>query len=1048
MKVRLQSREVITAEVENRKIRSLYKWVCRVTGLNACWIEGIDEDNHPVWGIIKRISGNRFLVRSRRLAAASMLGVSLCVLSPSANAQSTVEASTFRGQNGFTLTGSAYADNLGGSIAIGDINGDGFEDLIAGAAGAGGPANTNNSPGQIAVVFGTSSGFNSSITLSSLDGANGFALYGTSNGAQSGEAVASSDINGDGYDDIIIGDHRNIVHVVFGKSSAFSSLVQLSSIADGTNGFALVGETNSNTGRSLATGNINGDTAVDILIGAPRTSPNGVDEAGQTYVVFGKATFPDTLRLSSLEGNNSGFVILGNEYKGAVGSDLASGNINGDGFEDVLIGAPNRYGDSYIWYGDVYVVFGQSDTFADSLNVSNLDGSNGFRFKGTAAQNYFGNSVGSGDVNGDGYDDLFVNTNGYGRDYTSTFNPTYYGENYVLFGKSSGFSPVVDDSSLDGTNGFFFDGINDGDRMGEGFASVDLNGDGMDELITGSSYAYSSVGVVYVIFGFDDTSVSEFQLSSLDGDNGFIIEGSERIGSSFATGDLDGDGFDEIISGNNNAHATRVLVPSSIGREGVAEVFFNTINQTISGGENYRLLSAPTNGRIFDELLGTLWTQGFTGSDDPNGNDTVWIWDSDTQAWTSLSNQSTDSLAAGHGFLSYIFSDDNFNAAGDAGFPKRVSVSQFAGDGAFNSGTINPVLNLGDGDFFLAGNPFGFTIDWDSSAVSKTGLSNSIYMYDAASSVWRTWNGTTGDANEGEIAPFQGFFIEGMGGSGSLSMGEGAISDSAGVFLKQIPSTPKILTLTAEASGLISTAWISFQQGGQLSRDAFDALSLQPLSSPYLRLATIANNQDELQINALPVNQAEEIIIPFSMSGILEAETTTLSFEGLEDFEGWSITIKDLETDTVYPVNQEQELELEIQRVNGKTMDASSIVPNPVTAKSKSDGYRFQIVFIPNTQINNETEDVLPDALELQQNYPNPFNPVTTINYMVPRQSRVRLEVFDLMGRKVATLVNSEQQQPGRYVVRFDASQLASGTYIYRLTAGSTSFTKKLTLIK
>ncbi len=1039
---------VIVMGSHNRSVRSLYKWLAKVTGVDACWIENIDEHKFPVWGIIKRITGNRFLVQSRRLAAASILGASLCLLSPSANAQSTVEASTFRGQNGFTLTGSSYADNLGGSIAIGDINGDGFEDLVVGAAGAGGPANTNNSPGQIAVLFGTSSGFNSSITLTSLDGVNGFALYGTSNGAQNGTAVASDDINGDGFDDIIIGGQRNTVHVVFGKSSAFSSLIQISDIADGTNGFVLVGENGSNTGRSLATGNITGDTAADMLIGAPRTSPNGVDEAGQTYVVFGNATFPDTLQLSSLEANNSGFVILGNEYKGAAGSSLASGNINGDGFEDVLIGAPNRYGDSYIWYGDVYVVFGQSDTFADSLNVSNLDGSNGFRFRGTAAQNYFGNSIGSGDVNGDGYDDLFVNTNGYGRDYTSTFNPTYYGENYVLFGKSDAFSPVVDDSSLDGTNGFFFDGINDGDRTGEGFASVDLNGDGMDELITGSSYAYSRVGTVYVIFGFDDTSVSEFQLSSLDGDNGFIIKGSERIGGSFAAGDLDGDGFYEIISGNNDAHATGVIIPSSIGREGVAEVFFNTINQTISGGENYRLLSAPTHGKIFDELLGTLWTQGSTGSDNPDGNDTAWMWDSNTQAWTALSNQSTDSLAAGHGFLSYIFSDDNFGGAGDSGFPKRVSVSQFAGNGTFNSGTINPISGLGDGDFFLAGNPFGFTIDWDSTAVSKTNLSNVIYVYDAADSVWHSWNGTTGDANEGEIAPFQGFFVQGMGGSGSLSMGEGAISDSAGIFLKQVPTEPKILKIQAEAGGFTANAWLSFQQGGEIGRDAFDGLYLKPFTSSYLQLATVIDNQDILQINALPADQSEELQIPLSMSGTIEAETASLSFEGLEDFEEWSIIIQDLQTDQEYQVYPDQPLELDIQRVNEKAMDASPAVPNPVAAKSKPDGHRFQVVFIPHTQVNNELEDVLPDALELQQNYPNPFNPVTTINYQVPRLSRVRLEVFDLMGRKVATLVNSEQQQPGRYVVRFDASQLASGTYIYRLTAGSTSLIKKLTLIK
>ena len=118
-----------------RKTKSLFNWLAKVTGVEACWIEGTDEHNRPVWGLIKRITANRFLVKSRRLATASIMGAALCLSGPSANAQSTVEASTFRGQNGFTVTGSAYADNLGRSLAVGDINGDGFEDLIVGAPG-------------------------------------------------------------------------------------------------------------------------------------------------------------------------------------------------------------------------------------------------------------------------------------------------------------------------------------------------------------------------------------------------------------------------------------------------------------------------------------------------------------------------------------------------------------------------------------------------------------------------------------------------------------------------------------------------------------------------------------------------------------------------------------------------------------------------------------------------------------------------------------------------------------------------------------------------
>ncbi|WP_428236046.1 BspA family leucine-rich repeat surface protein [Gracilimonas sp.] len=90
----------------------------------------------------------------------------------------------------------------------------------------------------------------------------------------------------------------------------------------------------------------------------------------------------------------------------------------------------------------------------------------------------------------------------------------------------------------------------------------------------------------------------------------------------------------------------------------------------------------------------------------------------------------------------------------------------------------------------------------------------------------------------------------------------------------------------------------------------------------------------------------------------------------------------------------------------------------------------------------------LPDEFELNQNYPNPFNPTTVIRYGVPQSSEVRLEVFDMLGRKVATLVNGERQRAGWHQVNFDASRLASGMYLYRIVAGKHVQTRKMMLIK
>jgi hypothetical protein len=83
----------------------------------------------------------------------------------------------------------------------------------------------------------------------------------------------------------------------------------------------------------------------------------------------------------------------------------------------------------------------------------------------------------------------------------------------------------------------------------------------------------------------------------------------------------------------------------------------------------------------------------------------------------------------------------------------------------------------------------------------------------------------------------------------------------------------------------------------------------------------------------------------------------------------------------------------------------------------------------------------------LTQNYPNPFNPSTVISYQLPAGSFVTLKVYDILGREVATLVN-EVKPPGTYTVRFDASGLASGVYVYRLTAGDFVQTCKMLVIK
>ena len=467
-------------------------------------------------------------------------------------------------------------DRMGLSLAKGDFDADGYEDVAVGIPYE--DIDRVKDAGAVLVFYGSPVG--------ACDGGAEFLVQGHA-GATSekndhfGKALATGDIDGDGFDDLVVstpdedtfmGDDVGVISVFYGGSDGLlSSVFGLFNVADAEilhqDRMGLVSLTADRFGHALSTGDFDGDGFADVLVGAPDKNPGGVTNAGIVAVLYGGSE-----GLVSSSGGSVKWEWLSQQSAGAMnesgdrfGYSVASGDVNGDGFDDGIVGAP---------YEDLFSPDGANQSNAGYIVVF-LGGRNRLRDDGRAhaerlsqsasearieSDDRFGWAVASGDLNGDGYDDVAVSApfeNGELVD-TGLVVAFYGGVNGLLEKEDEEDEYKVrmerfdQKSSLGGNIGFW------GDQFGFSLTVGDSNGDAFADLMVGTPYgrlisparADATMGSVYLLSGSSDGLFSGGTASFarlLQNDMGGVVEANDLFGYAGVMADMDGDGKNELF---------------------------------------------------------------------------------------------------------------------------------------------------------------------------------------------------------------------------------------------------------------------------------------------------------------------------------------------------------------------------------------------------------------------------------------------------------------------------------------------------------------------
>ncbi len=843
-----------------------------------------------------------------------------------------------------TIFSSAAQDELGNTIAAGDLNGDGIADMIIGAPGA----FQTGHRGDIYVFYGASQMLPQAIFDLNAHAAD-IHFIGKNIDDRFGFALTVADVNGDRIDDLITVARSadapgridaGVVYVFFGANNRPAG--QIVDLTQTGADLTIFGETVDDfMGTALAAGDINGDSYADIILGASWADPGGLNRAGKVYVIFGSTNFQPNQQID-LGNTAADLTFSGKNATDNIGQSVFAADLTGDNIAEIIfsgwgvnIGNMNNAGAVFAFRGSAGWQSGASIPLA-TIQADLL-------ITGEAANFFTGDVLNAADFTGDGIADLVISAS-----YASPTGQIEKGRVYIVAGNVN-FPPhhTISLSAADIT----IEAERRGDRLGSSLSSADVDRDGIADLLIGALQGDAAGGIdagkIYAIAGSRTfTPNHKIDLSSIQplmmiwGDNA-----GDNLGAALTSADFDNNGLADIFCGAIGAD------PPGRTEGGKAFLLKGFCQQPAPGTSRF-ITEVPDRQQPPATVL--------PGTNPVNycapvaAINIIGYWDKILRHVNATGAAAGIPLSQTAEYLGY-FMDTNDAGSNDRAngsvFPSATGtyvVDEWRGfiefvrwDQQHVFLTPSPNLPTGKSGYnwsVLIDSTQGFSffkaeidagrpakIDFYLWTVEPTGI---FYIDPARGDTIEVYKWGQYAANSGGFAagtPFEEWnFEEGQRGIGHAVTGVGYIENW----------TPACINLNADKFAIVHDNW-----------------------------PTTAKN----------------IAIPWA---------------------SWNVTI------AVDP----------------------ALAPTTIELDAFPDVVDIQ------------------ESVDLQQNFPNPFHQQTTIQYELRKAGRVKLLVYNSAGKIIKILVN-KQQPAGEHRVQFDASELSAGAYYYKISAGGHSTTRKMIVV-